>query len=407
MEQSFAGIVTVVAIVVAWQVFKRSVVFQKARITGGSSPHFQRLLQRMPLLYSCPRLNIPSLVQLGIYAVQMMWQEWRFDSEYDFVEEVFEVALPGESAESHVDDVTVKWLLGYKGGEPRELPLDAPVVILTPGLNCYIANLPGTSIYNHFLKQPWRIGVFEKRGVGGLLKQRLLKAPTFHMFGHTSDLHTVLKSLSNRWPEAPFHLVGMSSGNGLSASYLALHGPELPQLRSCLLLIGGEDYNMAFSPPRSNWLTKVVFDWALLPTSKHRMLERNETVLRKHNAKAYEEALKASTMQEFYDICMRHFSGYTDRAEAECRINPFGDGTNKCMLSYTKPCMVIFAEDDPVAPGGPRPSWVDTLREAKNAALAIYPTGSHLACFDSWCLSRWIDRLAVDWINSVHAMDQE
>mmetsp|Transcript_6415 Transcript_6415/g.12238 ORF Transcript_6415/g.12238 Transcript_6415/m.12238 type:complete len:439 (+) Transcript_6415:85-1401(+) len=374
---------------------------QAPKLVGGLSPQMKAILSRVPLLSSCPKLNIPSVVQLVIYAMQMMWQEQQYESQYDFDVEVFLVALPGDSTEGFADHVHITWVKGMKGCKQQDLPADAPIVLLTPGLNCYSANLPGTAVYAKLLEQPWRIGVFEKRGVGG--QGSHLKAPVFHMFGHPSDLHIVIKQLVARWPDAPLHLLGMSSGNGLTSSYLALHGHEISNLRSCLLLIGGEDYNSAFVPPKGNWLSRVVFDNALLAASKERMLQRNEPILRAHNGNAYDAAMRAKTMQEFYDICMRHFSGYTDREEAERRINPFNGGTNECMLCFKKPCLVCFTEDDPVAPGGPRKSWMEVIDNCAYAAAALFPTGSHLACYDTWSLSRWVDGLAVEWVNAVHA----
>jgi len=284
----------------------------------------------------------------------------------------------------------------------QDLPPDAPIVLLTPGLNCYASNLPGTAIFARLLERPWRVGVFEKRGVGGHGASPL-QAPTFHMFGHPSDLHVVVQQVAARWPGAPLHLVGMSSGNGLTASYLALHGPEVPSLRSAMLLLGGDDYNTAFMPPRANWLSRLLYDTVLLSSSKNRMLQRNETMLRAHNAEAFEAAMAAKTLQKMYDISMEHFSGYADRREAERRINPFCGGSNECMLEYKVPCLICFTEDDPVAPGGPRSSWVDVISKCGWAALALYPSGSHLGCYENWKLSRWIDRLAVEWIEAVQA----
>jgi len=373
----------------------------------------QAIVARVPLLREAPQLKLTSSLQLFLFAVQMMWQEKHCDSQYEFEIEAFSVALPGDSTEGCIDRVHVKWLLGCctddrhvgrHNGRKRQqdLPPDAPIVLLTPGLNCYTSNLPGTAIYASLLERPWRVGVFEKRGVGGH-GASTLRAPTFHMFGHPSDLHTVVKQVAARWPGAPLHLVGMSSGNGLSASYLALHGPEVPSLQSVLLLIGGEDYNVAFMPPRANWLSRLLFDTVLLASSKDRMLRRNETVLRAHNAWAFEAALAAKTMQEMYDISMEHFSGYADRREAERHINPFFGGSNECMLEYKVPCLVCFTEDDPVAPGGPRSSWLDVVSKCGSAALALYPSGSHLACYENWRLLRWVDRLAVEWIEAVEA----
>eukprot|EP00928_Gymnodinium_smaydae_P064555 TRINITY_DN4784_c0_g4_i1.p1 TRINITY_DN4784_c0_g4~~TRINITY_DN4784_c0_g4_i1.p1 ORF type:complete len:415 (+),score=35.87 TRINITY_DN4784_c0_g4_i1:44-1288(+) len=377
---------------------------QRPLVVGGHSAKMKAILERVPFLWSCPHLGVSSVFQLFVYALQMLWQEAKFTSQYDFEVERFKVTLPGESTEGFEDTVRVKWLKGRKGDSQQELPHDAPLVILTPGLNCYAANLPGTAVYTELLKQPWRVGVYEKRGVGEPGSSQL-QAPVFHMFGHPSDLHVVIQQLVARWPNAPIHLVGMSSGNGLTTGYLALHGADVPNLRSCLCLLGGDDYNCAFAPQGGNWLTRIVFDNALLAASKERMLERNAHVLRRQNAKAYDAALNATSMQDFYDICMEHFSGYTNREEAERRINPFSVGNNECMLSFHVPYLVCFCEDDPVAPGGPRKSWVDLIDKCQSVALAMYAHGSHLACFDTWRFSRWIDKLTVDWIKASNEVE--
>lgn len=399
------SVVAVVAVTffLRWRMSRRR-SSQKATVVGGLSQSLQTILQSMPLLASCPIVDLPGILQIIVYAVQMQWQEWRCDSKYEFVVEKFLATLPGESTEGFSDHVQVKWLHGLKGCKERNLPPDAPIVILTPGLNCYAANLPGTAIYAKLLEKPWRVGVYEKRGVGDAGSR--LKAPVFHMFGHTSDLHVVVKEIVARWPDAPLHLLGMSSGNGLSSSYLSIHGPDVPNLKSCLLLIGGEDYNMAFTPPLGNWLTRLVLDKVLLATSKDRMLKRNEAVLRPHNASAFDAGMCAQTGQEFYDICMQNFSGYKNREEAERRINAFSSGKNECMLDYKVPCLVCFTEDDPVAPGGPRSSWVEVIKKCDNAALALFPTGTHLACYDSWSLSRWVDKLAIEWLEAVHSVTE-
>jgi len=210
----------------------------------------------------------------------------------------------------------------------------------------------------------------------------------------------VILRIQSRWPSAPVHLVGFSSGNGLVGSYMALYGSETTAVRSALLLLGGENYNMAFVPPRGTLLTKLVFDWSLLSATKFRFLQRNEAVLRNHNMEAYDKALAAPTLQEFYDIAMKHFSGYKDHAEAERRINAFSTG-NECMLNFQKPFLVAFTTDDPVAPGGPRESWVRVIEKCEYAALALFPSGSHLGCYDSLRLTRWVDKLMIQWLDAV------
>ena len=53
--------------------------------------------------------------------------------------------------------VAISWLQ-----RDEELPDDAPIVLICPGLNCHERNLPGTFIYQHLLQKPWRVGVYLK-----------------------------------------------------------------------------------------------------------------------------------------------------------------------------------------------------------------------------------------------------
>ena len=88
-----------------------------------------------------------------------------------------------------------------------------------------------------------------------------------------------------KFPKAGVHLVGMSSGNGLTGTFAALHGHRHPYIHSYLLLLGGADYNVAFKPRCADWRTRVLYDWVLLPSAKARMLKLNEQVLRQHSNK--------------------------------------------------------------------------------------------------------------------------
>ena len=56
-----------------------------------------------------------------------------------------------------------------------------------------------------------------------------------------------------------------------------------PHVHSYLLLFGGADYNVAFKPRCVDWRTTMLHDWALLPSTKARMLKLNEEILRQHN----------------------------------------------------------------------------------------------------------------------------
>jgi len=372
------------------------------KVVGGSAESFKEIVRKTPLLQSCPRgpFDFSSSVQLLIFGFQMMWEEFRFDAQYNFIREEFETTLPGDSVAADMSPgvVAMMWLLGRKGQSPRVLPDDAPIVILCPGLNCYTASLPGTSVYGALLERPWRVAVFEKRGVGHH-PSSVLTSPVFHLFGHPSDLHVAVVATQARYPNAPIHIAGVSSGNGLVGSYTAMYGSSAKSLRSVLMLVGGDDYNSAFAPQSPSWLTRMLFDNVLLETSKQRFLRKNWKLLEQKDAVALKAAAEATTLQSFYDITMRSFSGYADSQEAERRINAFTGDNNACFYTYPVPVLYVGIEDDPVAPGGPKLSWQHVIGACETSACALLPCGSHLGCYDSLRLTRWLDRLLVQWVD--------
>lgn len=398
----FVGTVGCVA---AFLLFFRRALEERrpARLFGGNS--IRDILKKVPILSdgsAWAPMNLCGTLQLVLLGVIMNRNEQRFDAMYEFETQEVEVKLPGKSAMGFSDTVSLCWILGRRDSSRRQLAPDAPIILLCPGLNCYAAGLPDTSIYEHLLARPWRIGVFHKRGVGQGTEPSI-RGPCFHLFGHPSDLHIAIQSVAKRWPEASLHLVGMSSGNGLVGSYVSFYGPESPSLRSCLLLIGGEDYNEAFRPANGTWESQFIFNYPLLSTTQERFLKRNWSVLcppgDDEKKEAYEAAVTASTLQDLYDITMRYFSGYSDPEEAESRINAFSGG-NECLLKNKIPFLCVYTEDDPVAPGGPKQSWIDVIERCDHSAIALMPNGSHLACFDGWNLSKWVDRLAVQWLDA-------
>jgi len=373
---------------------------QKPKVVGGTSARMQGILDAMPTLHKLPSppLGIGGTVQLILMFLQMTWEEWRFDTVYNVVVEEVHVTLPGKSTPGHPDIVRLRWVSDKALPPPAP---DAPIVVVCPGLSCYSASLPGTSLYPGLLAKGWRVAVYEKRGVGPLGTPPI-KEPVYHLFGHPSDLHTVMLQVQEHYPKAPLHMVGISSGNGVTGSYCSMYADQLKNLRSCLLLIGGEDYNEAFTPPRSNWLSTLLCDYVLLPAGKERFAARNVEVLSKHSKKGYDSVMSAPTLQEVYNRSMLHFSGYTDREEAERRINAFSGGC-ECLTSMKVPLLVVATEDDPIAPGGPKDSWVKVITHCERAALASYPNGSHVGCYDGWHGKKWVDRLAVEWVEAAEA----
>jgi len=321
-----------------------------------------------------------------ILGIQMMWQETF--CRYTFTKDYIDVTIEGK----YPDKVAISWV-----DREDELPPDAPIVLICPGLSCKESNLPGTFLYGELLQKPWRVGVFLKRFIAGPLQ-----SPCFHMFGHPTDLEAVVEHIAVRYPRAPVHLVGMSSGNGLIGSFGAFCDKGAPNVASYLLLLGGADYRTAFSPRKADWRTRVLHSVVLLPSAKYFMLQNNEAVLKKHNKVAYEAALATSDIAEFYRIVTEAFSGYKNEEECNRKINGFPGGNRLCTETIKSPFLLVFAEDDPVEPDACSEEWRERFKESTHTATAIFKAGSHLACYDSWDLkTRWCDKLVIEWVEAI------
>mmetsp|Transcript_32641 Transcript_32641/g.88433 ORF Transcript_32641/g.88433 Transcript_32641/m.88433 type:complete len:444 (-) Transcript_32641:43-1374(-) len=382
------------------------------RVVGGAAPALGDLIARMPILREAmtppPFLSNPVL-QLVIFTLHQLFQERAALKKFSFEDDIVEVDLPDLAAAEGSRSPIVDDFSGARSTDSRDgvvlswlkldkiLPDDAPVVLITPGLNCNKESVPGTSCYDTLLKRPVRAVTYHKRAMGPPLS-----APVFHLFGHPSDFQAAVERVAQTYPQAPIHVIGYSSGNGLAGSHAALYGSDPhPNLRSYLLLVGGADYNTAFAPERSNFWSNVLLDYGLLYFTKQRVLHRNRDLLSAADPAGFERAMTTKTMQGLYDLCMQHFSGFPkDHAdEAEARLNPFKGGLG-VMKTLRVPLLWVLTEDDPVMPGGPPASWIETLKGLDNAALALFKHGSHCACYGSWRLDRWVDRLLLEWLDA-------
>jgi len=350
------------------------------------------IVQAVPTLHE--RLRLPILLPLGVLqlivlGVQMHLQELL--STFTFEREEIEADLNG----SMRDTVALAWL---RRSDEDELPAEAPIVLVCPGLCCTEYNLPGTHLYRSLLRRPFRVAVFLKRGIASAK----LRAPAVHIFGHPTDLRAALDRIVARHPTAPVHVVSYSSGNGLAGSFAALHDDECPAVRSYCLLCGGCDFRSIY-PSRPLWpWTWALFSWLLVPSVHANLLAPHEATLAAHDAPGYAKVRRASTIQALYDAAVEHFSGYGRVEEAEAQTNGFRGGNACAAACIRTPYLHVYTEDDPISPGGPEPEWLGNYARGSHTACALFPHGSHLACYDSLDIrTRWVDRLVVEWIEAV------
>ncbi|CAE8718911.1 unnamed protein product, partial [Polarella glacialis] len=222
----------------------------------------------------------------------------------------------------------------------------------------------------------------------------------FHLFGHPSDLDAAVRHVHKRFPKAPIHLVSFSAGNGLVGSYVRMFCGESGStsgVRSCIMLMGGEDYNRALKLRQASWMDGMV-ESRLLSFTKNYFLKANEAILKEHNSEAYAAALSATSLHDLYLVTMRHFSGYSDLVEAERRINGFLGG-NDWWTENQIPSLCIHTSDDPVG-WQLHPEWLEVACQSPQVAIARFRFGSHCACYEGYNLSRWSDRLVVEWLQA-------
>lgn len=361
-------------------------------ILGGTA--FSELLAEVPLLNEPQaRLQLrPAIQLLSIAASNVIGGH-----DETFSREELLLSVQGASAISDSQDaVSLQWLQ-RKGGDP--LPDDAPLLFLLPGLGNDRNSLPGQSLYAHLHGLALRVVVYEKRGVGA--GKGKLRVPVVSFYGHPSDLRSALGRITYHYPHAPIHIVSYSAGNGLLGGFLRTYAEEVQdQVRSTLMLMGGEDYNKACVLRADDWMDRAV-ESRMVQFMKNHFFRSNWHVLRNHNATAFDAALAGDSFCDLYHAT-RAFTGLDDPVEAEESINGFRDGSAWLTKQRVIPSVVVYTEDDPVSHHLAQ-SWRDNYAASSHFAAAVFEHGSHCACYNADG-SRWLDTLVVQWVQAAQKL---
>jgi len=263
-----------------------------------------------------------------------------------------------------------------------ELSLDAPVMIVEPGLTCTAQDIPGSSLLRLAASRGFRVAVVERRGHAAPLE-----APRWNLFGDSDDAERVYAEVRRMFPDAPLFWVGISSGSKLIIEGLGKFderrrkGDEAaPRFVAAACICPGYNLETCFEgfhfPYTSLCLTSV----------KGIFLLRNESLLREHDKAAYERATRAGHLQELLALAAP-FAGYPDGEAYFAAENP----VHFAQL-VTTPTLILNAEDDPctvIANAFVKSRWhegsptfVDMLKASPCGLLLISPSGSHCAFLD-------------------------
>ena len=357
----------------------------------------ETILGRMPMLKTSR--NVKTLFPLCGWlhqAMQLLAMLVHLRVQETFSRRTFEVEPVPVTLEDGTcpDYVELHWLV-----RPQTIsPVDAPILLVCPGIACGPHNLPFTTLYDH-IPPHWRVAVYMKRG----MTDASLSSPAIHLVGHPIDFRTAISHLTKFYPRAPLHVVSYSSGNGIVSSCAAMHSAKGMGISSIACFGGGCDYRELCPEDRMPFFTTFLFDVFLLSTAKYVLFgRRNRALLAEHDPEAYQSLLSSSTLQSFYDTATDRFSGYKDDLEANARINGLSGGVDRLCQNADVPLLHVFMEDDPLFYRGPSPSWRDSYSKGKKTACLVYAHGSHLACFQNILTGeRWVDRLLVEWLQAV------
>ncbi|GBG76200.1 hypothetical protein CBR_g21949 [Chara braunii] len=295
----------------------------------------------------------------------------------------------GRSSYSSLMEENATWLR-------RDLPPDAPVLILLPGLT----GGSGDSYVRHLLvsaaREGYRPMVFNSRGCA----DSPVTTPQFYSASFTDDLRLVVRHVNNLYPDANLYAVGWSLGANILIRYLGQEGSNTPlkgavSLANPFDLVEADiDFGKGFNRVYSNRLANVL-----------------GKIFRKHEA-LFEgiggefdlvKARAARTVREFDEGLTRVSFGYRTVEDY------YFDASSCRSVPYVRiPLLCVQAQDDPIAParGIPRKA----LSANPNCILVVTPGGGHLG----WCSGKdsllgapWSDPLVIEYLRAVEAINRE
>ncbi|GFP89304.1 embryogenesis-associated protein emb8 [Phtheirospermum japonicum] len=160
--------------------------------------------------------------------------------------------------------------LDWVSGDDRNLPSDAPVLILLPGLT---GGSDDTYVRHMLLRarsKGWRVVVFNSRGCG----DSPVITPQFYSASFLGDISEVVNHVGNRYPRANLYAVGWSLGANILVRYVGQESFSCPLagvVSLCNpfnLVIADEDFrkgfNIVYDKALANALCKIFRRHALL-----------------------------------------------------------------------------------------------------------------------------------------------
>lgn len=263
------------------------------------------------------------------------------------------------------------------------LPLDAPTIIVEPGLTCTSQDVPGSSFLRLSVARGFRVIVIERRG-----HAQPLTKPRWNLFGDSDDFEQMYNRIKDKLPDAPLFWCGFSSGTKLPIEAVGKFderrkngdksAPTFVATASVCPGYNLETCFLGFGFP---------YKYMCLSSVKSKFLMQNEAVLRSYNSEAYDKAIQADNLQTL--LCeAAPFAGYPSSQEYFAAENPV-----LYAPLITTPTLIINSLDDPCTVArnayGTMPgqsdkdlTFVKMVEQSPVGLLLMSPSGSHCPFLD-------------------------
>ncbi|WIA19026.1 hypothetical protein OEZ85_003687 [Tetradesmus obliquus] len=263
----------------------------------------------------------------------------------------------------------------------KDLPADAPVLILFPGLT----GGSGDSYVQHAVLQARHAGiraaVFNSRGTA----DSPVLTPQFYSASFTGDTREVVDHVHKRFPNSTLFAAGWSLGANILVNYLGEQGEDTP-IEAAVSMCN--PFDLTISNKQINEGFNKIYNWNLAAGLK-RIFAKHHLVWRGHSGPAQPQLVPTcTTIREFDEAITVHSFNWED-------VDAYyaGSSSAKRIPAVRLPLLCIQALDDPIAPAEAIPC--DAIQDNPYCMLAVTPCGGHLgwasgpgAPFQQPCLER-------------------
>eukprot|EP00195_Chlamydomonas_chlamydogama_P007473 CAMPEP_0202906248 /NCGR_PEP_ID=MMETSP1392-20130828/37919_1 /ASSEMBLY_ACC=CAM_ASM_000868 /TAXON_ID=225041 /ORGANISM="Chlamydomonas chlamydogama, Strain SAG 11-48b" /LENGTH=633 /DNA_ID=CAMNT_0049594653 /DNA_START=364 /DNA_END=2265 /DNA_ORIENTATION=- len=273
----------------------------------------------------------------------------------------------------------------------EDLPEDAPVLILLPGLT----GGSGDSYVLHAVEESRRRGVravvFNSRGTA----DSPVTTAQFYSASFTGDMRAVVAHVRQLHPNSILLAAGWSLGANILVRYLGEEGSATPISAAVSMC---NPFNLTVSNANFEKGFNKIYDWNLASSLKNIFAKHDKVWRGAKGGVRPEEVPNIKTIREFDDAITIHSFGWqsVDQYYAQ-------SSSSLSVPHVTIPLLCIQALDDPIAPKEAIP--YEALKENPNCILVCTPCGGHLGwvAMDGTHITAgpWTDGPMMDWLGAV------